>query len=136
MTSPPFVDGTLHITQAHLTVTADDKSRTYGAANPTFTATISGFVNGETVSGSERQPDFQGTGPSSTATTTAGNYVITPAVGTLSATNYDFTPFVDGTLHITKAHLTVTADDKSRTYGAANPTFTATFTGFVNGDLP
>src|SRR6266576_3747042 len=71
---------------------------------------------------------------SSTATPTVGNYVITPAVGTLSATNYDFTPFVNGTLHITKVHLTVTADDKSRAYGAANPTFTATITGFVNGD--
>src|SRR5204863_356593 len=33
---------------------------------------------------------------------------ITPAVGTLSATNYDFTPFVNGTLHITKASTTTT----------------------------
>jgi MBG domain (YGX type) len=131
-----FADGTLTITKAHLTVTADEKSRAYGAANPTFTATFSGFVNGDlpgVVSGSAT---FSGTGPSSTATTSVGNYVITPAAGTLSATNYDFTSFIDGTLQITKAHLTVTADDKSRAYGAANPTFTATFSGFVNGDLP
>ena len=38
------------------------------------------------------------------------------AVGTLTATNYDFTPLVNGTLTITKAHLTVTANDKSRAY--------------------
>ena len=130
----PFVNGTLHVTQAHLTVTAQDKSRTYGAVNPTFTAAITGFVNGETIAVVSGSPTFSGTGPSSTATTTVGDYVITPAVGTLSATNYDFTPFFNGTLHITQAHLTVTAQDKSRTYGAANPTFTAAITGFVNGE--
>ena len=69
------------IAKANLTVTADDKSRAYGAANPTFTATISGFVNGETVAVVSGSPTFSGTGPSSTATTTVGNYVITPAVG-------------------------------------------------------
>jgi hypothetical protein len=129
-----FVNGTLTIAKVHLTVTSDDKSRAYGAANPTFTATITGFVNGETVAVVSGTPFFSGTGPSSTATTTAGNYVITPAVGTLSATNYDFTPFVNGTLTISKVHLTVTADNRSRAYGAANPSFTATITGFVNGE--
>jgi hypothetical protein len=130
----PFVNGTLHITKVHLTVTADDKTRTYGAANPAFTATITGFVNGETVAVVSGSPSFSGTGPSSTATTTVGDYVITPAVGTLSATNYDFTSFANGTLHITRVHLTVTAADKSRLYGSANPMFTATITGFVNGE--
>src|SRR5204862_27563 len=96
------------MTKAHLTVTAQDKSRTYGAANPTFTAAITGFVNGETIAVVSGSPTFSGTGPSSTATTTVGDYVITPAVGTLSATNYDFTPFVNGTLHITKASTTTT----------------------------
>ncbi len=134
----PFVNGTLAITQAHLTVTADAKTRIYGAANPTFTATLSGFVNGETAltaAGLTGSATFSGTGPSSTATTTVGNsYVITPALGTLVATNYDFTPFVNGTLSITPAHLTVTADAKTRLYGASNPTFTATLSGFVNGE--
>jgi hypothetical protein len=64
-----------------------------------------------------------------------GNYVITPAVGTLSATNYDFTPFVNGTLTITKAHVTVTGDNKSKTYnGSPFTAFTVTITGFVNGE--
>ena len=35
---------------------------------------------------------------------------------------------------MTAATLTVTADDQSKTYGAANPTLTHTTTGFVNGD--
>jgi hypothetical protein len=31
-----------------LTVTADNASRAFGAANPTFTASYSGFKNGQT----------------------------------------------------------------------------------------
>src|SRR6185436_2977382 len=91
------------VNKAHLTVTADAKNRTYGAANPTFTATLSGFVNGETDAGLRTggalsgAASFSGTGPSSTTTTSAGSYVITPAQNTLTATNYDFTPFVNGT---------------------------------------
>src|SRR5207247_8192505 len=44
-----FNNGTLTINKAHLTVTADDQSRLYGDTNPTFTATISGFKNLETL---------------------------------------------------------------------------------------
>ena len=33
---------------------------------------------------------------------------------------------------LTKAGLSVTADDASRAYGQVNPVFTATYTGFVN----
>jgi hypothetical protein len=136
-----FVDGTLDITKAHLSVTADDKSRSYGGANPAFTATLTGFANGETDAGLRGSgglsgdAGFSGTGPSSTVTTDVGDYVITPDVGTLTATNYDFTPFVDGTLHVTKAHLGVTAEDKSKDYdGGVYSPFTATLSGFVNGE--
>src|SRR5260370_40371738 len=79
----------LTITKAHLTATADPQSRAYGAANPTFTATLGGFQNGETDAGLRTASaltgaaSFSGTGPSSTATTAAGSYVITPALGTL-----------------------------------------------------
>ena len=36
--------------RAHLTVTADDKSKPYGASNPGLTYSLEGFVNGETAS--------------------------------------------------------------------------------------
>ncbi len=39
-----------------------------------------------------------------------------------------------GDLIVTKAQLTVTADNQSRLYGDPNPTFTYVITGFVNGD--
>ena len=52
--------------------------------------------------------------------------------GDLAATNYDFTPLVTGTLTITQAHLTVTADD-NHVYGDPDPMFNATVGGFVLG---
>ena len=72
------------------------------------------------------------------AATTAVNasatpYPITPAVGTLTATNYTFT-FVNGNLTINPKAATVTANAKSKTYGDANPTLDAAVTGAVNGD--
>ena len=42
------VDQSFTVAKATLTVTADAKSRVYGAANPTLTATITGYVNSET----------------------------------------------------------------------------------------
>ena len=133
-----YVDGisksvTIDVTKAHLTVTADPASRAYGVAEPTFTATISGFTNSETLGTS-------GVAGSASCTTDAllashpGPYTITCTQGTLAATNYDFTTFNTGVETITKAHLTVTADPASRAYGVAEPTFTATISGFTNSE--
>jgi hypothetical protein len=125
-----FVNGTLTVTQATLTVTANNATRVYGGANPTFTAAMTGFVNGDSASAITGSPAFSTT---ATATSPVGSYPITPALGTLAASNYTFA-FVNGTLTVTPATLTVTANNATRVYGAANPTFTATITGFVNGD--
>ncbi len=122
-----YVPGTLTVTKALLTVTADNKTRTYGAANPTLTGTISGLVNGDAasvVSGLTYAT-------SATQASNVGAYAINASGGT--ATNYDFA-YVPGTLTVTKALLTVTADNKTRTYGAANPALTGTISGLVNGD--
>jgi MBG domain-containing protein len=128
-----FVAGELTVTQATLTVTANDKSREYGNANPTFDATITGFKNGETLATS----GVTGT-PSLTSSATAsslvpGPYAITAALGTLAANNYNFI-FVNGNLTITKAILTVTADNKTKLLNAPNPAFTFVITGFKNGE--
>jgi len=47
---------------------------------------------------------------------------------------HTFSHSKSGTLTINKADLTVTAGTKSKTYGEANPTFTAGFSGYKNGD--
>jgi hypothetical protein len=123
-----FTTGTLTITKTALSVTLDDKSKTYGSLDPAFTVTYSGFVNGET-------PVVLG-GTLSFSRTTGegvGSYQVTPSG--LTSANYAIS-FNTGTLTITKAPLSVTADDKTKTYGTADPAFTVTYSGFVNGDTP
>ena len=48
-----YVNGTLTVGQATLTVTAANANRAYGAANPTFTASAIGAVNGDTFTFTE-----------------------------------------------------------------------------------
>jgi hypothetical protein len=62
-----------------------------------------------------------------------GNYAIVPSLATLTSSNYDFA-LANGTLTVTKAMITVTADNKTKAYGSANPVFSATYSGFVNSE--
>jgi hypothetical protein len=122
-----YVAGTLTVTPAPLTITADNKTKVYGQPNPALTASYSGFVNGDTSA------VVSGLTLSTTATTGSGigNYPITPSGAT--ATNYTIS-YVSGSLTVTRAPLTITADNQSKVYGQANPALTASYTGFVNGD--
>ena len=121
--------GTLTITKAPLTAKADDKSRQYGIANPTFTITYTGFLNGD-LSTSITVPTASTT---ATPATNVGTYSNSIVVSGGLASNYNFS-YVSGTLTITKAPLTAKADDQLRQYGVANPSFTITYTGFLNSD--
>src|SRR5205823_13989212 len=127
-----FAAGTLHVTPAGLTVTANDKTREYGDPNPGFDATITGFKNGQNLTTS----GVTGTAScssSATMTSPVADYSITCTIGGLLSGNYSFT-FAPGALHVTKAVLTVTANDKPRQHADANPTFDATISGFKNGE--
>ena len=128
-----YINGTLTVGKAHLSVTADDKSKTYGDANPAFTATLSGFVNGEVLATSG-VTGSAALASAANAASHAGTYAITAAQGTLAASNYDFTTFNNGTLTVGKKALSVTADDKSKTYGDANPALTVSYSGFLTGE--
>ena len=91
---------TIVVTKAPLTVTADHKSRLFGASNPPLTATLSGFVLGQVLATS----DVTGSASCSTTATAfspPGDYPITCTVGSLSSTNYSFGPFVANTLTVT-----------------------------------
>jgi filamentous hemagglutinin family protein len=120
--------GTLTIDPRAITVTADNRSRSYGDANPTLTygVTSGSLVNGDSLSGAL----------TTTATTASnvGTYGITQ--GTLAASsNYSLT-YAPGTLTVSARAITVSANDQSRTYGDANPTLTygVTSGSLVNGD--
>ncbi|WOK08227.1 MBG domain-containing protein [Imperialibacter roseus] len=121
-----FVAGDLEITKRALTVTAEDKTKEYGVADPVNTVTYAGFITGESAT------DLSGTlSFSRTAGEDAGNYAITPAG--LTSNNYTIS-FVAGDLEITKKALTITAEDKTKEFGASDPVYTAAYAGFVTGD--
>ena len=86
---------TFTINKAALTVTAEDKSVTYGDAAPTYTVTYDGFVNNETnavLGGTLALAcDYVKN------TSGAGTYTITPSG--LTSDNYDIT-FTNGTLTV------------------------------------
>jgi gliding motility-associated-like protein len=123
-----YVAGTLTVTPAALTITADDKSKVFGTANPTLTASYSGFVNGDNSSSLTTQPALTTT---VTNGSPVGNYPIT--VANAASGNYTIS-YVSGTLKVNNAVLTITADNKNKVYGSANPVLTASYSGFVNGD--
>jgi len=126
-----LMSGGLTVAKAVLTVTADSITSTYGSALPTLTYTVSGLVNGDTATAAiNGLPQMTSTGGS---TSSAGQYSITPAQGTLVAANYSFR-FKSGILSIAKAPLTVMADNLSMQAGSAIPTLTYTVSGLANGD--
>ena len=130
-----LTDAVLTVTKAPLTVTATDKTRAYGASEPEFTYTFSGFANGENAL-TAGIAGAAATSTTASVTSPIGDYGINVSKGTLSAANYDFTAFLPGVLTVTKAPLTVTAQDATREYGLPNSevTFTYVVTGLRNGD--
>ena len=130
-----FVSGRLTVTidVYHLAVTANNATRAYGATNPTFSVTITGFMAGDTVSSIVRGQAAITT--PAVAASDVGTYDIVPTIGTLTAiNNYDFTPFNNGVLTVTKATLRVKAKTVTRTYGQANPTFEGWLITVLNND--
>jgi hypothetical protein len=119
---------TFTIGKATLTVTADDKSRTYGEANPTLTATITGFVNDDPATVVSGTPTLT---TDATADSAPGDYPIDVSTAGLSAANYDFVG-VDGTLTVTGGPTTTTltaTPDPSRLNQAVTLTATVTPAG-------
>jgi hypothetical protein len=125
-----FTNGALTIGSAALTATVDNRSRAYGESNPSFTVTYSGFVAGDDASIVSGSPSFS---TEATRTSGIGSYDVSASLGTLSASNYAFT-FVTGTVTVTQAVLTVTADNLSRSYGQTNPVLGGQLSGVVNND--
>jgi histone deacetylase complex regulatory component SIN3 len=125
-----YVTGSLSITPAALTITADNKTKVYGSGLPVLTASYAGWVNGDT-------PASLTTLPSLSTTASASSHVGSYAITTGGAASSDYAiSYVTGTLSITPAALTITASNQTKVYGAALPTLTASYNGWVNGDTP
>jgi hypothetical protein len=108
-----------------LTVTAANASRVYGAPNPALTASASGALSGDTFTLTASTV--------ATPSSSAGTYSIVPAATGANLANYNVV-YVNGTLTVDKATLTVTPNNQSIVAGSVLPSLSATITGFINGD--
>ena len=125
-----YVDGSLTVTPAPLTITADNQTKLYGSALPTLTVSYLGFLNGDTSASLTAQPSVV-TAATASSHVSGNPYAITPS----DAVDSDYSiSYGDGTLTVTPAALTITADNQAKLYGAELPTLTASYSGFVNGD--
>ena len=136
------VDGTMTITPKAVTVTAADKSKVFGTADPTLTATVSGLADGDSA-------DLISYTLSRWSGESVGDYVIT-ATGEAAQGNYTVT-YVPATLTIVPEDtvvVTITGnsgtflydgtekDQSGYTAVSSNPLYTeADFTFSGNSDL-
>jgi filamentous hemagglutinin family protein len=111
--SMSYAPGTLTINPAALTVAASAASKIYGNTDPVLGYTVggAGLRNGDVLTGSLSAP----TG----AAATAGTHQILQ--GTVAATSNYTLNFTPGTLTVLPAALVVTAADRGKVYGAADP---------------
>ena len=124
-----FTEGTLTVNPRPVTVTAQGGNSTYGntATNPGLSAT--GLATFDTIAALTGLSNSFGI----TGTTNAGTYALS-VTGTLTNGNYTVTSTSNGSWTVAQRGLNVTANSFSRIYGNANPAFTYTAPGLVNGD--
>ncbi len=123
---------TFAITAVPLAITANNQTKAYGAVPPTFTASCAGFVGSDTAASLTTPPTLSTT--ATAASHVAGSPYAITASGAVDS-NYTIT-YVAGSLNVTPAPLTITANNQNKAYGAALPSLAASYSGFVNGDTP
>jgi hypothetical protein len=107
------------VAPAALAIVANNAARVFGAANPAFTGTISGAVDGDTFT--------ETFATAATAASIVGSYPITPSVTGANLADY--------TVTATPGALTVTQAGSSTTLALSNgnETFTATVASLTSG---
>ena len=121
-----FADGDFVVNQRPITVTAAAKSKKYGDADPNLTYLVGGdgLVNDDVLSGALVH----------TSNGHAGTWAINR--GSISASSDYNVTFTGATFTVNKRPITVTAAEKSKKYGEADPdlTYLVGGDGLVNGD--
>jgi len=97
------------------------------ASNPTYNGLAQTVTPSTTPSGVAVVVKYNG---STTPPVNAGTYTVTAEV--VDTTTYYSAP-TSGSRTVDKASVTATADDQSREYGAGDPTFTISYSGFILG---
>jgi len=119
-----YVGADLTIGAKTITVTAAAKSKTYGDVDPalTYTTPIGALVGTNVITGSL----------SRTAGNVVGVYPIN--IGTLTAGNNYIINYVAANFVINSKLLTITADNKTKSFNAVNPLLTVSYAGFVGSE--
>ena len=129
-----FTGGTLAITPAPLTVTANAQTKVYGTADPALTDAPTGFVDttvdGVTIDDTAATAISGGLARTAGETVSGGPYAI--GQGTLAANSNYTIHFTGSTLAITPAPLAVTANAQTKVYGTNDPSLTDAVTGVVD----
>ena len=126
-----YVNGTLTITKAPLTIAAGTYTKKQGEAMPEFALTYTGFKNNETKDVLTKQPEVS---CNATEASAPGEYPVT--VSGAEAQNYDIS-YTNGKLIVVDADaIIVKAKSYTRNYGEANPTFEYTVEGAALSGTP
>jgi hypothetical protein len=125
----PSAPSSIIINQAPLSVTAASVSRLYGSPNPVFTGSIVGIKNGDNITATYAT--------TATQSSPVGTYPIVPTLldPDNKLGNYTVTS-TNGVLTINPTPLTITAQDATKVLNSPNPSFTASYSGFVLGEGP
>jgi len=123
-----YETGTLTVSKAQITITADDIEIEYDDPIPTYTAQYSGFVNGETEAVLTGTLDFS---CSYQQGYFCDDYSITPSG--LSSDNYSI-QFISGTLTVIKKETLITFSQStySQTYGSVSAASATTDPSGIN----
>ncbi|WP_316839483.1 Ig-like domain-containing protein [Pedobacter gandavensis] len=128
----PIVQQTLSVNPKMLTITATNRSKTYGDASvfngTEFTAP--GLITGDAIT----SVTLNSSGAAATANVAGSAYNILPSAALGSGlSNYNLV-YANGKLTINKKDLIITADPQVKYFGAVIPTMTVSYNGFVNGE--
>ncbi len=129
-----YVNGTLTVNPIALTITASNRTKTYGDdiifAGTEFTT--AGLINGDAVT----SVTLISAGAAPTATVAGSPYPIVPSLALGSGLGNYTIGYVNGTLNVVPAGLTITANNVTKVYGSLMSYTGAEFTsaGLVNGD--
>lgn len=125
-----YVKNTYTVTPRPITVTPADKTSVYGDEVVALSAniTVGNLVGEDSLS------DLVSLFTEASITSSARDYeIVGRLVESGISANYDIT-LNSGTYTITKAPLTITAENKNVTYGDEAPTYTTAYQGFKNGE--
>ncbi|MEY4385506.1 MAG: hypothetical protein RLY20_789 [Verrucomicrobiota bacterium] len=127
-----YVAGSLSVTAAPLTVTANSSNKTYGAtrtfAGGEFAITSGALFNGNTLTNAS----ISSVGAAGSAPVGSYAIIVTNALG-LGASNYAIS-YLPGALSINAASLLVTASNTNKAYGTLLNPAAFTVAGLLNGD--